>query len=406
MLRKILFMCLYPPHQGGSACSNFEFTRGLSKNGYEVEVIAQLDEGCMEFDKWSKETLGIPIHRTPIEEGYAGEPPTKNYLVKVNDFIRDFLRNRSILGGMPDIVVLGFDPWAYHESVIHDFYLPVVQHVRGTPTRAIMEGIYTPKETKRFLEHLCNADHIVTVAEHFRDALPSYGFSTQDITVINSGVDTSLFYPTFPNRRLKEELKIGDDKRVIVHASNMWPVKHVCDIVESANKVLVEHDDVVYSFVGDGPDSSSLQEVIRKSSYSDHFRLKGWIPHSEVPAYMNLGEIFILSSESEGRPRATMEAQACGLYLIASDMPAGLECTLDGKIGTNYRTGDPDDLAKKTLFVLNMDKGSFDEVTSKARRYILSECTFDKQLLRYIDCLQNVYSKSIDSLVPIPAMNL
>ncbi len=391
-LRNIVLMCIYPPLLDGSAYSNFEFARGLSENGYGVEVIAYPCEGWREYDKWSEEALGIRVYRIPIKYVYEGEPPTQENLDAVSGFISDFLKSKN--GDMPDIAVIGHDSWAWYEPVLHGFGLPVIQHLRGTPTRAINNGIYPEKERMRFINHVLNADHIIAIADHFRDLAISFGVSPEDVVTIRNGVDTSLFHPNVRNNELQKELEIEEGTNIIIHASNLYPVKRVLDIVESADRVLSERDDVVYLIAGEGPDTEKLHHAVRSSSFADKFRLPGKVPHYRMPDYMNLGRVFILASESEGYPRVALEAQACGLHLIASDMPAGIECTRNGELGTNYRMGDPDDLAEKTLSVLGMDEKTFEETKERALDYISSRCTFEKEISRYISCLERVYESA------------
>jgi glycosyltransferase involved in cell wall biosynthesis len=155
-----------------------------------------------------------------------------------------------------------------------------------------------------------------------------------------------------------------------------------------------EHDNVVYVFAGQGPDSNKLDHAVGASPYTSRFRILGKVPHSDVPGYMSLSKAFILASESEGYPRVAMEAMACGVRLIVSDMPAGLECTMGGKIGTNFRTGDPDDLANKTLSVLNMDLDEIQRNRTDALLHVENNFTKDKELSRYIDCLKQVQETS------------
>ena len=396
MLEKIIFMCLYPPELDGSAYSNEEFTQGLSRKGYNIEVVAQPCEGDKKYDLKSEEEHNIKIHRVPIKLEYEGSPPPMMQLNKVVKFIYDILISKKINNGdSPDLVVLGHDSWAWYQPLAHQFGMPVIQHLRGTPTRSITKGIYSPKKTKEYLECVLGADFIVPLAHHFEELMISQGYPEERMTTIHNGVDTKLFYPknkTNNTSKLKQELNIPEDHQIIVHASNHYPVKRVKDIISSADKVLEQRNDVTYLIIGEGPETESIKNAAASSDYNSHFRLIGAVPYKKIADYLRLGEIFILSSESEGFARATVEAQACGLYLIMSDMPAGIERTDNGTRGTNYKMGDYNDLADKTLDVLNMDQIKRAEICERGLNFAHTECSFETQLNKYEGVLQRVYS--------------
>ncbi|MBW2992964.1 glycosyltransferase family 4 protein, partial [Candidatus Woesearchaeota archaeon] len=376
MLEKMVFMCLYPPELDGSGYSNAEFTQGLSKKGYDIEVVAQPCKGDEKYDLWSEETHDIKIHRVPIKLEHEANPPSKQQLDSVGNFIHELLLGKKLNNESPDLVILGHDSWAWYQPLVHQFGMPVIQHLRGTPTRAITKGIYPPKETKKYLECVLGADYIVPLAHHFEELMVNQGYPKEKMTTVHNGVDTSLFYPKNGkgnNSKLQQELNIPKNCKVIVHASNHYPVKRVEDIVASADSVLQQQKDVIYLIIGEGPESESIKDAVESSDYKSHFRLTGKVPQEEIADYLRLGEIFILSSESEGFARATIEAQACGLYLIMSDMPAGLERTGNGIMGTNYKMGDQYDLAAKTLDVLNMDSERRISICSRGLNFAQAE---------------------------------
>jgi glycosyltransferase involved in cell wall biosynthesis len=73
--------------------------------------------------------------------------------------------------------------------------------------------------------------------------------------------------------------------------------------------------------------------------------------YARVPAYVNLTDIVVMPSETEGLARVYLETQVCERLLLASDIPAAREVIVDGETGLLFRTGDIDDLTAKTLLV-------------------------------------------------------
>ena len=62
-------------------------------------------------------------------------------------------------------------------------------------------------------------------------------------------------------------------------------------------------------------------------------RFAGWIDYARMPDYINLGDIVVMPSESEGLARVYLEAQACARVLVASDIPPAREVVTEGETG-------------------------------------------------------------------------
>ena len=80
--------------------------------------------------------------------------------------------------------------------------------------------------------------------------------------------------------------------------------------------------------------------------------LLGEIPHSEIAAYYNSADIFVQGSEKEGSGIALLEAMACGIVPVVTDIPAFRTITGHGKVGMLWPRGDAGVFAKAVLSVL------------------------------------------------------
>ncbi len=368
MAEKIAFLTSYLPSLGGSEFANAELASGLKRRGHEVIVISQPYDGDKEYDLISEKDMGIPVTRVPYTFGYGGIPPAPEQTATVNAFVAEQLeRNR------PDAVILGHDSWSWYRMAARGLDLPTIQYLHGTPTRALAQGIFTPEKTVEFLDNIRDADHVIVVAEHFRQLMIAYGIPKSDITTVYNGVDFSLFNTSYSQEELstlRAGLEIPADAKVVMHASNHYPVKRVTDIAASAEHVIAEMPNVFYLIVGEGPETALLKETIGQSPYASHFRVPGKVPYSEMPKHMLISDLFVLASESEGYPRVGAEAQAIGLPLLISDMPAGLEQTAQGKYGFTFSMGNIGDLAGKTMEILSMSPDALGRMTDRAEAYV------------------------------------
>jgi glycosyltransferase involved in cell wall biosynthesis len=368
---KILFVCHFLPSVGGSEYTCWELVDAVVSGGSRVEVIAEPWEGDTEFDRAYHLQTGVRVHRLPERiPALTLLPAAETEGLKT--YLSDYLDAKKAAGEAPDIAVVG-EKYTCCIPILKDYGLPVVLHLMATRTNGVARGIYPPDRAEEYLRFASQADLMVCVARHLRKLVLSTfpNYPEGSVSVIHNEIDTAHFCPSLSDPDLKEKLKLPAEAKVIVHTSNFWPGKRMGDIVASAQEVLKERSDVYYILIGWLPHNSEVVSAIKSCDYASHFRVPGVVSQSQLPRYLRQGSVFILSSEYEGLPRAVMEAQACGLYLITSDCPAGRELTADGALGSIYPVADTYALAQTTLQVLDMERTQFDAIRKAGRDAIV-----------------------------------
>jgi glycosyltransferase involved in cell wall biosynthesis len=191
-------------------------------------------------------------------------------------------------------------------------------------------------------------DLVVTVARHLADRLQRMGLSK--VCTIPNPVDTRRFCPAAKDLQLRRDLQIEDDSFVILHASKLTSVKRPFDLIESARNIVRHDRRVTYLVVGDGPCRASMENACRRIGIHDAFRFVGWREHRSLPRFLNLADLVVMPSESEGQSLVCLEAQACARCVLAADVPGAREIISDGKTGLLFDKGNVDDLTRKTLW--------------------------------------------------------
>jgi glycosyltransferase involved in cell wall biosynthesis len=166
---------------------------------------------------------------------------------------------------------------------------------------------------------------------------------------IPNAVDLSRFSPQPKNVSLLQELVIQEDDVVVMHVANLQERKRSLDLVALADLTVGEHPRMMFVIVGDGPLRQEMEQACRDRNLSERFRYLGWVDYSRIPEYINLADLIVMPSESEGLSRVYLETQACGRLILASDIPPAREMIKDGETGLLFRMGDLHDLAAKTL---------------------------------------------------------
>jgi glycosyltransferase involved in cell wall biosynthesis len=110
-----------------------------------------------------------------------------------------------------------------------------------------------------------------------------------------------------------------------------------------------------------------MEMAVAERGIGGRFRFAGWLDHAAIPRYLSLADVVVMASEFEGRSLVSLETQACGRVLLASDIPSAREVVVDGKTGLLFRTGDVAHLAARLLDILG-DARLRETIVRQARR--------------------------------------
>jgi glycosyltransferase involved in cell wall biosynthesis len=206
---------------------------------------------------------------------------------------------------------------------------------------------------------LKQADRIITVSKASRDYVLRLGANPNKITVLHNGVDVERFKPMKSNREaIRRKLGIPQDAKVFLTVRRLVYKNGVDTLIECANLAIRQNSKVVFLAVGKGPDMNSVQAKINELGIQNNFRLAGFVPEEELPSYYNAADFFVLPSKSgEGLPLVALEAMACALPVIATDV-GGIGEILNPKFGRLVAPNQPYLMAKAVLEFSEADWGS------------------------------------------------
>lgn len=121
--------------------------------------------------------------------------------------------------------------------------------------------------------------------------------------------------------------------------------------------------------VGSGAMRSLLDDLAAKLDVSHLLKYMGTIPYDKLHLAYQGADIFVLTSESEGMPCATLEAMACGLPIVTTDVPGNREIVRDGLNGFLIPLGDAEKLAQ-SLAQLVRDADLRRRMSAESRRIV------------------------------------
>ncbi len=284
----------------------------------------------------------VPFFSNASEAGSAD----RDYRLAEDGAIREALP-QLVSCERPDVLIHGREAIALQiAGSDNDSLIPSVLIVHGGAT---FERLATDSSQARdLLEQFRKMNLIVAVARHLSQTLSRVGL--RNVKFIPNMVDLDQFSPAPKDPVLLRELNIASDRIVVLHVSKLARIKRPLDLVASAEIAVRKESRLIYLVVGDGPYRATMVETCKRKGLSENFRFINWMDHDRLARYMNLAEIVAMPSESEGQSLVCLEAQACGRFLLASDIPGAREIIADGETGLLFKKGDVNDLATKVLW--------------------------------------------------------
>jgi len=167
-----------------------------------------------------------------------------------------------------------------------------------------------------------------------------------------------------------------DGEKILVHTSNFRKVKRVEDVI----KVFAEVKKKIPAkllLIGDGPQRQNLEVLCREMNLCDEIRFLG--KQNAVEELLSLADLFIIPSENESFGLAALEAMACEVPVISSDVGGLPEVNLSGKTGYTCKLGDIKEMTEATLKILTDEKL---HSTMKENAYLSHYCIRIKKVVR------------------------
>jgi len=157
------------------------------------------------------------------------------------------------------------------------------------------------------------------------------------IDVIPNFVDTDTFRPPAGRAELEADRFQDARLRVLTHVSSFRPLKRVEDVVRIFAAVRADVPSRL-DLVGEGPERPRIESLVASLGLGEHVRFLGEL--GDLVAHLQQSDLFLLPSETESFGLAALEAMACGVPVVASDVGGISEVVVHGETGFLAAAGD------------------------------------------------------------------
>ena len=229
---------------------------------------------------------------------------------------------------------------------------------------------YSEEDLKAFISYVKG---VISVSTKNKNEIIKAGLALEDgCKVISNAINSKLFY-----RKNKIELRkyfgYNEGDFIVAFVGQFNERKGVKRLSDALT--LLNDNNIKVLFIGTGTETPGYNE----------FLIKGTVSHDLLPDYLNSADIFVLPTSNEGCSNAIIEAMACGLPIISSDLPFNYDI-LNKK---NAILVDPYDITAiaNAIKFLKVNENKRNEMSSNAIKTSL-ELTLDKRaqkILEYIN---------------------
>lgn len=221
----------------------------------------------------------------------------------------------------------------------------------GTPCVLITQGSDThqylamPMRRRHILRAIQQSAGVIARSGDLAKRLATAGADAAKLHTIYNGVDTTVFRPQ-DRSDARRHLGLSPDARVFLFVGNFLPVKNPQLLVRAFAQYRESSGDTssMLLMAGKGPLEDEVRALGASLGLGSHLKLTGPLASDQIALHMAAADLLCLSSRNEGLPNVILEALACGLPFLSTDV-GGISEIVTPHLGSLVKEGDQDAFA-------------------------------------------------------------
>ena len=327
------------------------FLTAMVENGIQPFYLRLERSGHTQEDRM------LPVGVTPVQwEG--GQKPFDH-----RDYRRLLSSLKSVLKSVkPDILHAGpvqTAAWLAAQTRFH----PLVTMSWGSD---LLLDADSSTQMRRLTEFtLANTDILVGDCDTVRNKAVSFGFPSERIVTFPWGVNLERFSPAQTESVIRQRAG-WQEEFVILHTRTWEPVYGVEIFAKAFAKAASLRPELRLFLLGNGSMATEIRKILMPVMHQVQF--VGQVSQEKLPAYYWAADLYVSASRSDGSSVSLMEALACGLPVLVSDIPGNREWLDGSEAGWMFPDGDVEALSAGIREVA--DQRSRLEKTSQNARHL------------------------------------
>jgi glycosyltransferase involved in cell wall biosynthesis len=222
--------------------------------------------------------------------------------------------------------------------------VPVTITMRGTEDRHSR----TPSLLPRLRQALLGCQQVFSVSAALKQVAVGLGVPGDKVEVVGNGVDANKFHPV-DRAACRQALGLALDAPVLIGVGGLVERKGFHRVVEVLPSLIERFPELVYLIIGgpsaEGNNQAELEAQVARLGLERHVRFLGTRKPEELSEVLSAANVFVLSTRNEGWANVFLEAMACGLPVVTTDVGGNREVVCKPELGTVVPFGDAAALA-------------------------------------------------------------
>lgn len=208
---------------------------------------------------------------------------------------------------------------------------------------------YDPSLTEAIKFGIEKSDVVTAVSRSLIEQTHELIQPDKQIETVYNFIDERIYQKRDANH-LKKEFGIKDNEKVVIHVSNFRPVKRVQDVVKTFARISAAMPAKLL-LVGDGPEMTPVCMLVKKLGLTNKVHLLG--KQENLDELYSISDLKLLLSEKESFGLVALEAMACGVPCIGTNVGGMPEVIHHEETGYICELGDIDDISTKAIKLLS-----------------------------------------------------
>jgi phosphatidylinositol alpha-1,6-mannosyltransferase len=229
-------------------------------------------------------------------------------------------------------------------SLVHTFGEDVTCYLNRPVYRRLME------------QGLRRAAVVTTISAYTEEQLQGLGVPAARIVRLTPGIEPERWAGA-DGAEMRERWGVAG-RPVLLTLSRLIPRKGVDTVIQALPAVLAEVPDAAYVVVGEGADEPRLRVLAAQAGVAEAVRFVGAVAEADLPACYRAADVFVMPNRQmpdgdvEGFGQVFLEANACGVPVIAGRSGGAVDAVEDGVTGFLVDPTSPGEVAARAVELL------------------------------------------------------
>jgi glycosyltransferase involved in cell wall biosynthesis len=198
---------------------------------------------------------------------------------------------------------------------------------------------------KHLMPYVYKNTEIITVSPSSKADILEHKITRKEPHVIYNGVDANVYKPGVKSKT-----------PMILYLGRLSPQKSLSVFVHTAKKIIESIPKIKFVIAGDGDDRRKLIKLVDKLRLTDYFTFSGKVSEEEKVSLYQKAWVFVNPSLIEGWGITTIEANACAVPVVASNVAGLRDAVHNPHSGFLVPYGDVDEFAKHVVKLVTNEK--------------------------------------------------